>query len=444
VAQPDITLFFQAASQDERAAERALKQLSGSWKNGYAAMFLDILRLLRVPDAGEQAEPGANSRQRLIRFLEEETEKQFGTLDQWRRWTWSLPYDPHPDYAVFKGRLHRLIDPRMSEFFPQKPPPVIRLDQVEWGGVRVNSIPPLDHSKVIAAGEAKYLEDGNIVFGVVINGEARAYPKRILAWHELARDGLGGVELAIVYCTLCGAVIPYDSTLEGKHYTFGTSGFLYRSNKLMFDEETKSLWSSLYGRPVVGPLAGSRIKLRKYPVVTTSWGEWRATHPETTVLSSETGHQRDYREGAAYRRYFGTDDLMFPVPEKDERLSNKDEVLALPFTVQESPQEDARPLAISVDHLVKNNLLQMERQGRRFIIFTSPGGASRVYESGNHSFSKWLDAKKVQDREGRVWEVTEAALLCEDKSVSQLARLPAHRAFWFAWHAQHPDTELIK
>jgi len=148
-----------------------------------------------------------------------------------------------------------------------------------------------------------------------VNGEARAYPKRILAWHELARDRVGGVELAIVYCTLCGTVIPYEAMAGGKLRVLGTSGFLYRSNKLMFDEETKSLWSTLEGRPVIGPLAGSGVELRYRPVVTTTWGEWRAAHPGTTVLSLDTGHQRDYSEGAAYREYFGTDELMFQVPE---------------------------------------------------------------------------------------------------------------------------------
>ena len=93
-------------------------------------------------------------------------------------------------------------------------------------------------------------------FQVASHGEARAYPRRILGWHELARDRVGGVELAIVYCTLCGTVIPYGSEAGGLALTFGTSGLLYRSNKLMFDAETLSLWSAVEGRPLIGPLAG--------------------------------------------------------------------------------------------------------------------------------------------------------------------------------------------
>jgi len=98
-------------------------------------------------------------------------------------------------------------------------------------------------------------------------------------------------------------------------YTLGTSGFLYRSNKLMYDKQTQSLWNTLWGEPVIGPLSEKDIKLERMSVVTTTWGEWRRRHPKTKVLSLETGHERDYAEGVAYRDYFATDQLMFPVPE---------------------------------------------------------------------------------------------------------------------------------
>jgi hypothetical protein len=103
-----------------------------------------------------------------------------------------------------------------------------------------------------------------------------------------------------VYCTLCGAMIRYDTSVDGVQHELGTSGFLYRSNKLMYDQATKSLWSTLSGTPVVGALVGQGIELRSLYVVTTTWKEWKKRHPNTTVLSLDTGHARDYREGAAY------------------------------------------------------------------------------------------------------------------------------------------------
>jgi len=155
-------------------------------------------------------------------------------------------------------------------------------------------------------------------------------------------------------------MIVYDSEFKGTHHRLGTSGFLYRSNKLMFDEETNSLWNTLQGTPVVGPLVGKGIELERFAVVTTTWGKWRKLHPDTTVLAPKTGHRRDYSEGAAYREYFATDELMFNVPKVDTRLKNKAEVLAL-----HSRSADAPPVAISSDFLKKNPVYSITVAGER-------------------------------------------------------------------------------
>ena len=104
---------------------------------------------------------------------------------------WTLPYDPHPEYATLKGLVYGKVDPRMQAFFPLGVKSTIRLDEIDWGGVTVNGIPPLRLPKMLPAATARYLGDSNIVFGIVVNGEARAYPKRILAWHEMAIDRIG-------------------------------------------------------------------------------------------------------------------------------------------------------------------------------------------------------------------------------------------------------------
>ena len=204
---------------------------------------------------------------------QEQTGQRFGAdLASWQQWIWSQPYDPHPDHGFFKGQWYSQIDPRFADFFPRGVTSRIRLDEIEWGGVAVNGIPPLEYPARLAADDAAYLADDHVVFGIALGGEARAYPKRILAWHEMALDRLAGVELTIVYCTLCGTVIPFESVADGRHLTFGTSGLLYRSNKLMFDDETKSLWNTFEGVPVVGELAGSGLRLTPHAVVTTTWG----------------------------------------------------------------------------------------------------------------------------------------------------------------------------
>jgi hypothetical protein len=464
---PDVALevFARAAAASDRDARPALDELAKRWKPGYAAMILDLAELNRPPRS--EPIPGFNSqrddpdadrplsafqdepavrgqsvvRDRLLRFLEQRTGQRFGhDFERWHKWIWALPYQPHGELARFKGMLYQNIDPRMREFFPPNVPASIRLDEIEWGGVVVNGIPPLVYPAHLQARNAGYLKDDHVVFGFAINGQARAYPKRILAWHELARDRLGGVELTIVYCTLCGTVIPYESATGGRLRVLGTSGLLYRSNKLMFDEETKSLWSTLEGKPVVGPLVGKGVALQLHPAVTTTWGEWRRLHPETTVLSLETGHKRDYSEGAAYRDYFSTDRLMFTVPGEDARLKNKAEVLVMRLVSPGSAT--AVPVAISADFLRRRPVYHADLAGNRLVVLTSREGANRVYDAGSTTFVR-LDADRhVVDDAGRTWQVTEDALLRADGS--RLKRVAAQRAFWFGWHAQFPSTLLIK
>ena len=336
----------------------------------------------------------------------------------------------------------RSSTPRFREFFPPNVTSLIRLDEVDWGGVPPNGIPPLEYPEYLPAEDAEYLDDDDIVFGIAVAGDARAYPKRILAWHEMALDRVGGVELTIVYCTLCGTVIPYESAVDGQHIRFGTSGLLYRSNKVMFDHGTKSLWNTFEGEPVIGSLVGSGLQLTRRSMVTTTWGAWRARHPESTVLSLDTGHQRDYSEGAAYRDYFRTDELMFQVQALDDRLDNKDEVVVMLF---DDPVGRGRfPVAISVDFLEDHPVFQTEAAGQPFVVVTSADGANRVYRTEGQRFDRRLDEFRVADVDGGVWRVTEDELVAVDDGGARLARLPANRAFWFGWHAQFPETELFK
>ena len=232
-------------------------------------------------------------------------------------------------------------------------------------------------------------------------------------------------------------MILYDVTVGGVHHELGTSGFLYRSNKLMYDHATKSLWSTLTGTPVVGSLVGKGIELQTLHVVTTTWKEWKARHHGTLVLSLDTGHQRDYGEGAAYRDYFATDRLMFGVPKLDDRLPNKAEVLAL--RVGGNPGER---LAISAEYLLANRVHHDRLDRREFVVLTDASGANRVYESRGVRFESWDGGARARDRLGRSWTVAEDKLTGPDGQ--SLTRLPAHRAFWFGWYAAFPDTRLVK
>jgi hypothetical protein len=221
------------------------------------------------------------------------------------------------------------------------------------------------------------------------------------------------------------------------HHELGTSGFLYRSNKLMYDHATNSLWSAMGGEPVVGPLVGKGIELQTLRVVTTTWGAWKRRHPGTTVLSLETGHRRDYSEGAAYRDYFASDQLMFGVPKLDPRLPNKAEVLAL-----RTSGKPAEQLAIAADYLAAHRVYHDRLGGRALVVLTDGSGANRVYESAGHRFVDWDGIVSVRDNAGRTWQLTEDKLT--GPGGAALKRLPAHRAFWFGWYAAYPSTRLVK
>ncbi len=342
----------------------------------------------------------------------------------------------HPRYADFKAALYGLIDPKFRTYFSSQRTSKIRLDEVRWGGVAQDGIPPLRGPKMIAAADAGYLADSNVVFGLEVEGDVRAYPKRVLAWHEMFVDEVGGVPVAGVYCTLCGTMILFETTHDGVAHQLGTSGFLYRSNKLMYDRATQSLWNTIWGRPVIGPLAEKDIELVRRSVVTTTWGEWRRRHPDTRVLSLDTGHWRDYSEGAAYREYFATDELMFTVPELDRRLRNKAEVLAF------APAAGEEPLAISARYLDKHPIHHDTRGGVAFVVLTDRSGANRAYETQGQQFETWDADRTATDRNGTRWTLYEDRL--ESAGGGVLPRLPAHRAFWFGWYAAYPNTRLVR
>ncbi len=294
---------------------------------------------------------------------------------------------PPPGYTAWKGELHaQLLDPRFKQFLYEGAAATVRVEEVVWGGVKVDGIPALVNPKKATPEQANYLVDSEPVFGVAINGDARAYPLRILDWHEMANDVVGGKAVALAYCTLCGAGVLYDATAGDQTFQFGSSGFLFRSNKLMYDRATNTLWNQLTGEPVIGKLAASKLKLKALPVVLTSWGEWKRQHPETKVLDLNTGHERPYEIGATYGRYFASPGTMFPVWRRSRALPRKARI----YAVQVNGIAKAYPLdalnqagGVVNDSLGGQNLVVVYRDavGR---VRLSPGwiGALREFRAG--------------------------------------------------------------
>lgn len=170
---------------------------------------------------------------------------------------------------------------------------IIRLTEIQAGGPPKNGIPALDHPAFVSASEAdRNLEANDMILGIQLKGFAKAYPVRILNWHEVVNDDVGEQPVLISWCPLCGSGLVYDPRANGSRYTFGVSGLLYQQNLLFFDQETESLWSQIRGQSVAGALAGTSLLL--LPVTMTSWRSWKAQYPQTLVLSFQTGYKRDY------------------------------------------------------------------------------------------------------------------------------------------------------
>lgn len=336
---------------------------------------------------------------------------------------------PAPGYVAFKARMLSKIDPALAAFLREDAPRTIRAEEIVWGGVKKDGIPALDQPKFIEARRASWLTPEETVFGVAIDGDVRAYPERILAWHEMANDRVGGRAVSLSYCTLCGAAILYDGTASnGRTYTFGSSGLLYRSNKLMYDRETGTLWSQLTGEPVVGALVSPKIApLRVLPMTVTTWREWRAMHPKTRVLSLETGHARDYRPGAAYGPYFASAGTMFPVWKRvASDLALKDWVLVVNV-------ESSRRI-YPIDELERAGLVH-DRIAELDVVIVG----ERAYRRDGRTFER-RGAALIDSTTEESFTIEEERLI--SKSGTTLPRLPAHRAFWFGAAAFYPGTEV--
>ena len=184
---------------------------------------------------------------------------------------------------------------------------------------------------------------------------------------------------------------------------------------------------------MVGPLVGQGIKLNRRYLVTTTWGQWKKMHPETTALSLDTGHRRDYGEGVAYRDYFATDRLMFTVPELDKRLLNKDEVLAM--------RDGTEQLAISIKYLAKKKIHHDKLGSQKLVVLSDDNGTSRAYAVGEVTIQSWDGSRIATDSTGRAWKLSEDALVFEGQ---KLQRIPSHNVFWFGWVSQFPETRLVK
>lgn len=271
---------------------------------------------------------------------------------------------------------------------------------IQRGGPPKDGIPAIDQPKFVSAAQAR-LADTDRILGVTLNGIARAYPVRILNWHEVVNDRFGERAIAVNYCPLCGTGMAFEARTGAKVLSFGVSGLLYNSDVLLYDRQTQSLWSQILQTAISGPLLGS--KLRAVPLTHTSWADWRARHPATQVLSTDTGFTRDYTRDP-YAGYEQVQSLMFEVQHRDERFALKEWVLGIEL----GGRAKAYPFSV----------LARRVDAKGELVDTLGGKRLRLRYNAAHRSAEAFDA------EGQP--------------------LPSLTAFWFAWVAFHPRTEVLR
>lgn len=273
----------------------------------------------------------------------------------------------------------------------------VPLEQIVSGGPGKDGIPALVKPSFVAASEASFLREDDRVLGLSRAGEAKAYPIRILNWHEVVNDRIDGRPVLITYCPLCGTGIAFDPHVDSRVLTFGVSGLLYQSDLLMYDHQTESLWSQVSMEAVTGPLTG--LKLTPLFLVHTTWGEWKREHPKTRALSMKTGYFRDYSRDP-YAGYAERPDLMFDVSFFDPTYHPKAWVVGI--------EVEGTPKAYAFSELEKLNGPLRDRV---------KGQTIRVY------FNQKARSARVTDESGKP--------------------IPSVMAYWFAWHTFHPNTKVF-
>lgn len=317
---------------------------------------------------------------------------------------------------------------------------IVPLDQIVSGGPPADGIPSIDNPKFISVQETvdnKYLEDSDLVLGLNINGDIRAYPLQILVWHEIVNDKVGGVPVAVTYCPLCFTNQVFNRTMnDGQVLEFGTSGKLYNSNLVMYDRASKSLWSQAMAEGIVGKYAGN--KLERIPFDVAYWKDWKQLYPVSKILSRDTESNRPY--GAdPYGDYYTNGDVLFPVSKRDDRLGLKEIVIGFEnkgqykaYRLQEienmkviNDQVNSKPLSLFSLHPFMIKAYDPIIDGQTILQFE--------YNAKNNTF---IDKQTKSE-----WNFEGKAISGQMRG-NQLIRLPFDEGFWFEWIAFHPTTEL--
>jgi len=309
------------------------------------------------------------------------------------------------------------------------------------GGVGRDGIPALDNPALVAASEASYLADTDRVIGVLVDGEPYAIPHNILWWHEIVNVDAQGTPLAITYCPLTGSSMAFDrAAVDGA--TLGVSGLLFNNNLTMFDRRSnESLWPQMNRQASCGPADGTELAM--HPVFEMTWAGWQSLHPDTEVLSNNTGFDRVYTaNGYPYGDYeeIDNDRLLFSMPIDDTRPP-KERLLGLPA----GEGGTAFPFG-ELDTGAPFTVVEHTHQGEPVVIFwdAERRGAMAFRARTNGEPVRFaVEDRRIRDEAtGSTWTVDGRAVEGPRAGTQLDPIADAYVAFWFAWAEFQPDTDL--
>ncbi|MCH7506865.1 MAG: DUF3179 domain-containing protein [Proteobacteria bacterium] len=341
---------------------------------------------------------------------------------------------PDPDIS------HGLDDP------PIVAGATIPVSEVFDGGPGPDGIPPLEFPQFTQNLSSTNLNPLELVVGVKVGDDIRAYPHNILNWHEVVNDRFtmdGMTERATLnYCPLTGSAMLWKSFMEPGNETFGTSGLLYNSNLIMYDRATSSFWSQMLEQSVAGPQI-QRIPDR-LQVVETSWVTWKAMYPETLLLTEQTGFSRDYN-AYPYGSFRTNQSLLFPANNSnDDRLHRKERVLGI--NVGSSSK------VYPITNFSTNIEVINETVGNMQVVVAGSGGYNfGVVFNRELEDCTVLDFEAVQDKlpvvmrdnEGNDWDVFGTAV-SGARTGQQLQKTNSYISYWYAWTAFFPGAEIYQ
>ncbi len=310
---------------------------------------------------------------------------------------------------------------------------IIPLDKIKGGGPPKDGIPSIDNPKFATVENSQFISDSDVVIGLKINGEVRAYPLFILVWHEIVNDEVGEVPVAVTYCPLCYTNQVFERIVNGNVVEFGTSGKLYNSNLLMYDRLTESYWSQGLGLAVTGELSGHKLKIIPFDVIT--WGDWKTLYPETLVLTTDTGHIRSYATDP-YGDYYTDPRIIFPVDNKDDRMHPKEIILGF--------NEGGIYKAYKQSDVELAKIINDEIGDTSVLLISSFHQNSRAFDrtvNGEIFDFQYEDGKIVDIQTNSDWNY-EGNAISGPMEGSQLSRIPIEPGFWFSWVSFYPETQI--